>query len=204
MDALKSSFAEIKRYPGAIVGLIIIFLLIVTAIVVVVVIPYDEAVTLWRGSEEVVYQNPKSVPPAWMNWFTKEKRPETLVMTDGDANVQKVREVNDSGNVDINYIFEFDFEYDDFPQDILLYLEGTFEEKSPFADIYWVKPDGTEVRLLSEGIDIKSTIYLSQESKLQRRLGDLAPQIGLFAIEDTDPAQVMKGTYQLRIEAIWL
>lgn len=202
MDTLKSSFAEIKRYPGAIIGLIIILLLIIAAIVIVIVIPYDEAIALWRGSEEVVYQNPKTASPAWTNWFRKEKKPETIVLNLDDENVEKVREVTEDGNVDIYYTFTFDYEYDDFPQEIVLFLEGIYEEKSPFADIYWVMPDDTEVRLISEGIDVSRSVYLTQESKLKRRLGDVSAEIGLFAIPDTDPAEVMKGTYQLRIEAL--
>lgn len=203
MNALKNSFSEIKRYPGALVGLAIILLLIVAAIVVVFAVPYDEAVRLWRGGEDVWYRNPKSVPPAWTNFFTREDLPPSMALTAEDENVEKVLSAGTSeGTVDILYTFTIEYPYDDFPQELTLYFDGIYNEKSPFADIYWVKPDGTEVRVASLGIGKSQSLYFSQESKLQRRLGGLAPNIGLFAVPDSDPPEVLKGTYELRIEGI--
>jgi len=203
MNALRNSFKEIKRYPGAIFGLAIILLLIIAAIVVVFALPYDEAVRLWRGGEDVWYKNPKSVPPAWTNFFTREDKPPSMALTAEDESVEKFREVkSEAGTVDILYNFTIDYSYDDFPQEMVFYFNGIFQEKTPFADIYWIMPDGNEIRVASLGIGKSQALYFSQESKLQRRLGDIAPNIGLFAVPDSDPPQVMKGTYQIRVEGI--
>ncbi|MFN2304231.1 MAG: ABC transporter permease [Anaerolineales bacterium] len=203
MDALKNSFQEIKRYPGAMVGLALILILIIVGVVVVFAIPYDEAVRLWRGGEDVWYKNPKSVPPAWTNLFTKEDKPPSMNFTVADDNMTKIREENpENGTVDIFYTLDIDYDYDAFPQEIVLFFDGIYEEKEPFADLYWVMPDDTEIRIASQGIDKAVSLYFSQESKLVRRLGGVNPMIGLFAIPNTDPPQVMKGSYQLRIEGI--
>jgi peptide/nickel transport system permease protein len=202
MNIIKSTFQEIKRYPSALFGLIVIIILFATGITIVFAIPYNEAIRLWRGGEEVWYQNPKAVPPVWTNWFRSNKEPESYFLAEGDEGVEKTREVVSENQVDIFYTYTFDYNYDDFPQEIALYLDGIYEEKNPFIDVYWVKPDGTEIRAVSEGVNASQTTYLSQESKLLRRLDDVSPEIGLFAVPDTEPPQVMKGTYQVRIEGI--
>ncbi len=202
MKALRNTFNEIKRYPSAMVGLVVIILLVVVGIIVMFVIPYNEAIRLWRGGEDVWYQNPKTAPPTWTNWFTREKKPPSLFLSEGDENVEKTRELVSESQVDIFYTFTFDYNYTAFPQELSLYFDGIYDEKNPFADVYWVRPDGSEVKIVSEGIDKSRTVYFSQESKLLRRLDDVSPEIGLFAVPDTDPPQVMQGTYTLRIEGI--
>ncbi len=179
-----------------------IVLLILVGVYAMISIPYDEAVRLWRGGEDVWYQNPKTAPPTWTNWFTSEKKPPSMALTVGDDNVEKTMDVVSENQIDIFYSFTFDYNYTAFPQEMAIYFKGIFEEKNPFADVYWVKPDGTEVRIVSEGIENKRTVYFSQEEKLIRRLDGLSPEIGLFAVPDTDPPQVMQGTYTLRIEGI--
>jgi peptide/nickel transport system permease protein len=202
MKALRNTFQEIKRYPSALAGLIVIVLLILVGVYAMVAIPYDEAVRLWRGGEDVWYQNPKTAPPAWTNWFTAEKKPPSMALSVADENVEKTTEVVSENQVDIFYTFTFDYNYTTFPQELALFLDGVFDEKNPFADVYWVMPDGTEHRIVSEGVEKSRTVYFSQEDKLSRRLGGVSPEVGLFAIPDTDPPQVMQGTYEVRIEGI--
>ena len=202
MDALKSSFKEIKQYPGALVGLGIILLLIIAGIVVIFAIPYDEAIRLWRGGEGVWYHNPKTAPPAWTNWFTADDLPASFYIQEGDERVEKVVEDFGDGSGDITHTFTFDYNYDAYPDEMALFLKSTYVEKNPFVDIYWTMPDGTEVRVASEGLGPSQAFYFSQESKLERRLGGVNPVIGLFAVPDTDPPEVMKGTYQLVLDGI--
>jgi hypothetical protein len=58
---------DIFRYPTVILGVTIILGLIALSIYAVVSIPYAKAVTLWRGSEEDWYKNPKTAAPVWYN-----------------------------------------------------------------------------------------------------------------------------------------
>jgi len=194
MKAFKNSFQEIKRYPSAMFGLAIVILLIITSIVVIIAIPYNEAIRLWRGGEGIWYQNPKTAPPAWTNWFTKEDKPSSYFLAEGDERVTKTVEEFTEGSGDITYVFTFEYDYDAFPSEMAIYLESDYETKNPFADMYWIQPDGTEIRVASIGVDKSQTLYFSQDSKLQRRLGDVSPEVGLFIVPDSDPPQVIPGT----------
>ena len=64
MNTLRNSFQKILYYPSALLGLLVVFLLVFTAIYAMIKIPYEDAIRLWRGGEEVWYQNPKFAPPA--------------------------------------------------------------------------------------------------------------------------------------------
>jgi len=202
MNAFKNTLTEIRRYPSAIFGVTIIILLVIASIVIMIAMPYNEAIRLWRGGEGIWYRNPKTAPPVWTNWFSKQDLPSSYYFSEEDERVVKTVEEFTEGTGDITYIYTFDFNYDAFPKELALYFKGTYTEKNPFADIYWVQPDGTEIRVASNGIEKSQTLYFSQDTKLIRRLGDVSPEIGLFAIPDTDPPQVMKGTYEMRIEGI--
>ena len=81
MDTMKKSLREILRYPSAVVGIVIISLLVITAIYTVITIPYNKAISLWRGGEDVWYKNPKFAPPAWINIFQSKKLPVSLRWT---------------------------------------------------------------------------------------------------------------------------
>src|SRR5512134_9088 len=95
MDALRNSLRELLRYPSAIAGLVVIFLLVFLAAYAMITIPYNEAIRLWRGGEEVWYQNPKYAPPSWFNLLTAQKLPESFVASSEDGTMTKV--VTESG-----------------------------------------------------------------------------------------------------------
>ena len=73
MKTLIKNIKEILKYPSAIAGLFIIFLLFMTAVYAMATIPYQKAIRLWRGGEEIWYANPKYAPPAWTNFFSKDR-----------------------------------------------------------------------------------------------------------------------------------
>ena len=203
MKALKNAFREILRYPAAVGGLVILFLLIVAAISAMIFIPYDEAISLWRGDEAVVYTNPKAVPPAWMNFFTSEKLPVTQVINSVDSpKVERVVEPHSDGTTDITLTYTFDFEYDRFYPEMVLYFDTTFDTKQPFVAIRWVTPDGTEIRVADIGVDRSLSYRFAQDDKLTRRLGGEVAEIGLFKVPDSDPPVPQKGTYQMRLEGL--
>jgi len=72
VDSFKNSLRNILYYPSAIMGLLVVLLLIFTAIYAMVKIPYRDAIRMWRGGEDVWYQNPKFAAPAWINLFSKK------------------------------------------------------------------------------------------------------------------------------------
>ena len=200
MIAFRNAFRELLRYPTAIVGLALIFLLMGVSIYALATIPYQEAIRLWRGGEDVWYQNPKYAPPAWTNLFSREKQPVSFAVgtTDGEMAKTVTPGKENSSTVEITY--SFDYAYDGFPQDMILYLRGKYESKLPFISIVWVTPDGREIRLGEMAVDRQQTFRISQDQKLQKRLKTKEVMQALFSEENPEPAPTpLKGTYQLKM-----
>ncbi len=190
---------NLMRYPSAVIGLSVVALLVLISIIVLITIPYNEAVRLWRGGESVWYQNPKTAPPAWMNWFSAEDLPASFLMNTQDETVPKTVETSADGST-ITYTFEFDFNYDDFPQDLVLFMSSNYQEKLPFVSLTWLTPDGREIRVADFGVDRGETYRFAPDERLERRLGRVRPSLGLFAAPESDPPVPVKGTYQLVME----
>ncbi|MEW6404210.1 MAG: ABC transporter permease, partial [Chloroflexota bacterium] len=200
MDALKNSLRELLRYPSAIAGSIVIFLLVFVAAYALITIPYNEAIRLWRGGEEVWYQNPKFAPPAWFNVFLETKLPESFVANSEDGSMEKVVTVGEQSTSRIDIIYSFDYIYDSFPQEMIIYFKGDFVEKLPFVSILWLTPDGREVRVGDFGILERQTFRFSQDEKLKFRLRSDEPVKALF--QNPETGEIVKGTYQLVINGI--
>ena len=191
---------EIRRYPSAIVGLALIAILVITAIYAVIAVPYKEAVLLWRGSENMWYRNPQIVPPAWTNWFRHEKLPETIYRDSREDPDSKTKiSMSEGTQYDIN--LSFDYNYDDFPKDIVIYFYSTYIDKQPFVDVTLMTPDGREQRILNGAISSSQTLYFSQDQNLMTRYGDF-PFEAILAAPDTDPAVPLKGTYSLHVSGV--
>lgn len=202
MKNLKKSLSEILRYPSAIFGIFIVILLIAFAVYAVVKIPYNEAIRLWRGGEAVWYKNPKNVPPNWVNWFSKEKLPQSFAITVGDDGITKTVTPGENGISEINFTYSFEYNYDGYPQELFLYLDTSYQEKNPFISVMMITPEGREIRISDFGVSRSQTFRFTQEPKLKRRLGGLDPMTGIFSVEDSDPPIPLKGTYQLVIDGL--
>jgi len=200
MNALRNSSRELLRYPSAIVGLIVIFILVFTAAYALVKIPYTEAIRLWRGGEDVWYQNPKFAPPAWFNLFSKTKLPESFAVSSKNGTMTKVVTVGEQNTSRIDITYSFDYSYDTFPQEMILYFTSSYAEKLPFVSILWSTPDGREIRVGDFGISKKQTFRISQDEKLKFRLKGQNPLQGLFL--DPETHSIVKGTYQLTINGL--
>ena len=110
MKSLKKNLKEFMRYPTAVVGLVIILLMILLSIYTLITIPYSEAVRLWRGGEAAVYQLPKNVPPAWTNFFRRDKLPETIILSSKDGDGTKVITPTENGEkIDIKFTFDYSY-----------------------------------------------------------------------------------------------
>jgi len=202
MNSLKNSFREMMRYPSAIVGVFVILLLVVEAAYAIITIPYTEAIRLWRGGEEVWYQNPRNAPPAWTNLFSAQKLPESFVAKSLDGGIKKVVTLGAGGTSSIEYTYSFDYSYDAFPQELLLYLKAAYNEKQPFISVYLLTPDGRKTRISDFGVNKSQTFRFSQEEKLKRRLAGQDIMTGLFAVPKSEPAVPLKGQYQLLMNVV--
>lgn len=200
MTSLKKSLQEILRYPSALIGVIIILFLAITSIVVVIAIPYKQVVLLWRGGEQIWYQNPKYAAPKWFNWFRKEKRFETIVLNSAEGSAIKTVEIKE-GTPEIHLLYQFDVQADAPPQELILYFSATYDQKQPFVSLSWRTPDGREVQIGDLAVSKSQTYRFSQDERLRRRLGGVPPQQSLFAVPDAEPLRLLKGVYELHIIA---
>ena len=199
---MKKFFRDLKQYPSAIFGSILVLLLVAIAIGTVVAIPYDQAISQWRGGEDVRGEVPKTARPLYVNWFSSKRLPETMVLdtTDPVDGIEKTTEQLSDELIDVSIVYRFDYDYDDFPQELQLVLTSEYEEKSPFVKLTWYKPDGTEIEL-GDLVAHPEETFRFQDKELKETLGGLEPYIGLFAIPDSDPPEAMKGTYELHVKA---
>lgn len=202
MNTLKNSFREILRYPSAIAGLVAVLLLVVVAVYAMISIPYSKAIELWRGGEEVWYTNPKFAPPAWINFFRKEKLPVSFHANSADGGMEKVVTPGSQDTAEVKMSYTFDFEADAYPQELMVYFNTTYQDKIPFASISLFTPDGREIRVADTGLAHQQNIRFSQETRLVNRYGGGEQQNvmrGLFSDPKADPPVPLKGEYQLVI-----
>lgn len=197
MNTLKNSFQKILYYPSAVLGMFVVLLLVFTAIYAMVKIPYQEAIRLWRGGEEVWYQNPKFAPPAWINLFSEKKYAESFAVNTTTGTMKKEVVQGAKGTATTTASYSFNFTYDVLPQDLILYLTSSYNEKQPFISAEWHTPDGRTIRLTNMAISQKQTYRISQDEKLKTKLRTDDVIHSLF----TDPktGNLIKGQYQLLI-----
>ena len=197
MNTWRSAIQKLSYYPSAVVGTLVVLLLVFLAIYAMVKIPYREAIRLWRGGEEVWYQNPKFAPPAWINLFSSRKYVESFAVRTSDGSMEKKVETGVQDVTSYTMSYSFDFEYDYYPQEMIVYVTTKFTEKQPFISLEWLKPDGETVRIANLAIGQKHTYRFSQDEKLKTKLrtDEIIP--ALFSLpEEKAPT---KGKYQLLI-----
>lgn len=197
MDTLGKAFQKISRYPSAVMGMLVVMLLVFTAVYAMVAIPYSEAIRLWRGGEDVWYQNPKFAPPAWINYFSATKYSESFAVRTSDGTMGKAVEIGKENTATFTITHHFDFSYDEVPQEMILYISSDYAEKQPFISIEWLTPDGRTMRIANLTIGEQQTYRFSQDDKLMVRLKTEDVIHALFTSPDTD--ELVKGEYQLLI-----
>jgi peptide/nickel transport system permease protein len=202
MKSLLRNLREITQYPSAVFGLVIVLLLILVAIYALATIPYSEAVRLWRGGEDVWYMNPRTAQPIYVNWFTRQKLPETIDLNSRDMpEIKQFEQINeDTGEIIIN--FSFDFDADAFPQEIIIFFRSRYISKQPHVSAEWITPDGREIRLGSFSVGRSQSFRFNQDTRLLRRIGNLPPEKALLSVPDLPYYEPLHGTYQVRISAI--
>jgi peptide/nickel transport system permease protein len=198
MNTLRSSFQKLAQYPSAIAGVVAVFLLVGVAIYTMIAIPYPEAIRLWRGGEDVWYQNPRFASPAWINYFSTQKYAESFAVNTADGSMTKNATPGKDGVTTYDIAYEFDFQYDVFPQEMLLYFTSSFKTKQPFVSIELVTPDERTIRISNFVVGNDFTYRFSQDAKLLAKLraADVIPAL-LTMPEGTEP---LKGKYKLLIK----
>lgn len=208
MNALISGLRQIRNYPSAIIGLIIIGLLVVVSIVTPIAIPYSEAVRMWRGGEDVWREYPRNAWPIWYNWFTSVDLPATIAFRSAEDEELKTIERISADTREARFVFEFDFPYDEFPPELILFTSAQYTAKQPYMEMTWFTPDGREIRAGELTSAPSSSFRFSQDDRLRRRLERLtgiegvAPRQALFDDPNQEGLQVLNGTYRLEVDAL--
>jgi peptide/nickel transport system permease protein len=161
-------------------------------------LPLDEAVRLWRGGEDVWIENPKTAWPVWYNWISGRNLPPTIAMNSDDPEAGRSEQTVSEEMDEVRMSFSFDFPYEAFPREVILYFNATYETKQPHVNLTWIMPDGRELPAGSFTVR-PSESYRFDDRGLARRINNLTPETGLFAVEDSDPPQLLNGTYTLQV-----
>ncbi len=202
MTALKNSIRDLLRYPSAILGSVIILFLLAVSVYALITIPYSEAVRLWRGGEDIWYQNPKYAAPAWFNIFYSKKEPVSFSVRTTDGSMSKTTTPSSDpeiSTVDITY--SFDYAYDGVPQELMIYFTSQYKEKFSFVSVSWITPDGRTIRIADMAVDHSLTFRFSQDQKLQKRLKTEDVMQAIFMDPASSTQAPLKGQYQLVINA---
>lgn len=208
MSAIMMRLRQLKRYPSAVVGMTIIGLLIVVSIVTPIIIPYDEAVRLWRGGDNQWQTNPRNAAPVWQNWFTEVDQPATIKFDSAAGEGEQSVEELSADTREVRHVYEFEFPYDAFPPEIILFTTADYAEKQPYVEMAWFTPDGREIRMGDFTPSHTDSFRVDQDNRLQRRL-ERATDIegvkateGLFDDPEQEGLQVLEGTYRLEVTAL--
>lgn len=200
MKALRNALQKLWKYPSAVMGLLVISSLVFTAVYAMVKIPYTEAIRLWRGGEEIWYQNPKFAPPAWINFFTADKYAESFSVRTSDGSIPREVTPGAEGTATMSAAYAFTFDSDYLPQDMILYISSAFAEKQPFVSAEWLTPDGRTIRIANLSIIQRQAYRFAQDEKLKARLRTEDVISTLFTDPETE--RIVKGEYQLLLTGV--
>lgn len=199
VDRLRAAWGELRRYPSAVMGLGIIAGLLVLSLYTVIAIPYPQALEAWRGGE-AWRMHPVNAEPLWLDRLKGGRAPSTLII---EPAAEEVEELPFAGGRRLRIPLAFDFDCRDFPGELNLFLRAEGHAETPFARLLWLTPDGREISLGGHRLQREHRVSISQDGELTRRLGGLAPHIGLFAdpTHDATP-EVLPGRYRLVLDAV--
>lgn len=201
MKRLFEGFKVLRRYPSALVGALIIFGLVCLAIYAVIAVPYGEAIRLWRGGEGVWSDSPRNALPKWVNMFPGTNLPATIILGTENGAV-KSEETVSAGIKALKIAMPFDYRYDDFPSELALFFQARYEERRPKVSMSWLTPDGRKIVLGERILVARERYHLSLDQRLAERLGGQVAEVGLFRAPRVEKPTVLKGRYELTIEAL--
>jgi len=132
---------EFSKNKIGLVGIGILVILFVLSAIAVVTIPV-ESFKEWNDPASWL-TFPKSALPAWVNYFLAEKMPEHMIVQNPQVLSQNIGEIFLTTN-----IFAVVYNYDKFPSDFIYEYTAKYSG-SPLLQIWVVRPDGKELKLIS-------------------------------------------------------
>lgn len=130
---------------SGLVGLAIFGFFLALLIFEPVLAPFSETNTRWR---DISYwdDNPQSAYPIWVNFFSAKKYAESALLENPE-----VKEEVFGTNRMVTYTFEYDYQYDIAPADLILKVEGS---GVAMMDLTFTRPDGESVLLASSNLNM--------------------------------------------------
>jgi peptide/nickel transport system permease protein len=160
--SLVLTIREILRYPSAIIGATLIVFLVGTAVYAIISIPPSQVTALWYPQPTGYQTRPQNAQPIWVNWFRRDKLPQTINITSQDKAVEKtVVEAADHKNV--TFMFTINYPYHELPEEVYVYFFPHYKSKQPFVTLTWITPDGREFNLGNMAISTGSTYMLTRD-----------------------------------------
>lgn len=193
MKALQSGLKELRQYPSALVGVSIIVFLIGLSLYTIIAIPYEEAIRLWRGGEDMWLETPRNAQPSWINLFLGQKLAETIIVSTRAGAPKSVQPTS------LSISLGFEYFYDGFPSEVTLFWDAKYTERPPQGTLSWRTPDGRTISLGTRRVRASERYNISQDTRLERQLGGRPPEVGLLSAPSGRVP--LKGRYELQIEA---
>jgi len=199
---------EFKRSRSGLTGVAILLGLILMTLYAVTAFPLN-SFTQWNNPSFWI-DLPKSAAPVWLN-LIGPKMPEHVILTSDDA-VTSVGE--DNGVRIMNYSYSLNYNYDSYPNDLMMIYAASYGTTQPALQIDVLRPDGNvfQVYFASmptalQGKNEFSGRIFSTDKLIQDNLRGYvslfdyapdpsSPQIMIFS--DTHENKVLKGTYVIR------
>ncbi len=207
MRTVVRGLQELRRYPSAILGLLLVGLLVGVSLYAVIGMPYSEAIHLWRAGVGVWDEYPRNARPVWTDLFTRERLPRTIVVRSGEDG-RVASEPTEDGTRSVEIVLPFDFQYDGFPREITLFVDTQMTEGEEVRyTVVWRTPGEQEMTLTRNRRVRRSDVYrISQDGTVRMALpGMPAPEVGLLADLEQRPGPegrtVVKGSYEVLVRA---
>jgi peptide/nickel transport system permease protein len=204
LAGIRPVVAQVARSPMAVVGLIIVAGLVGVSIYTMITMPLDEAIALWRNEDQVWDRTPENALPVWVNLFRRNDLPTNLEMSSLDGTASKTRSFFSEDMDEIVITFPFEYRFEEFPRELVIYFDAEYVEKSPHVSVTWLTPDGREINITSMALPASAGIgyHFGQDERLLRRLRGVAPEQALFADPSSETPVPLQGNYELRISGL--
>ena len=138
-----------------IAGIGILVILLAISIGAVIIIPV-ETFQQWNNPQSWIFY-PKTAIPAWVNLFMFEKIPEHKILNKPNVSTKSLDEISV-----VSHQFHVNYVYDDFPSDFIYEFTAKYSG-SPLLQISVLRPDGSNIKLLSASLPYTNDIVLHNE-----------------------------------------
>ncbi len=136
---------EFKQVKSGIVSLVLLLLFILTIFIEPYIIPFPEASTRWH---DIRYweDNPRSMPPVWINWLSSRKRAKSRVVREPSVSEVQIKKMRIK-----KAIFTYNYSDDIPPIDIIFHCRA---QGSPLIVLSAERPDDQKLELFKKSLSV--------------------------------------------------